>query len=66
MIFLLSTQSVLFQSPEALNDEKSSFEVTGVSSSPGSVDVPEWAVGDVWTYDAFFDVEDLISSGAPG
>ncbi|MEC7462194.1 MAG: hypothetical protein VX439_01980, partial [Candidatus Thermoplasmatota archaeon] len=66
LIFLLSTQLVLFQSPEALNDENSSFEVTGVRSSPGSIDVPEWAVGDLWTYDAFFDVEDLISSGAPG
>ena len=66
LIFLLSTQLVLFQTPEALNDENSSFGVTGIRSSPGSVDVPEWAVGDLWTYDAFFDVEDLISSGAPG
>ena len=66
LIFLLSTQLVLFEPSEALDDEDSSFHVMGVRSSTSSVDVPEWAVGDVWTYDAFFDVEDLISSGAPG
>ena len=49
--FLLSTQLVLFKL-EALNDENSSFGVT-LSLFPGSVDVPEWAVGDLWTYDAF-------------
>ena len=66
LIFLLSTQLVLFESHEALDDQESSFQVMGVRSSQGSVDVPEWAVGDVWTYDAFFDVQELISSGAPG
>ena len=54
------------QSPEPLDEVESSFNVLGVRNSQGSVDVPEWAVGDVWTYDAFFDVQDLIASGAPG
>ena len=66
LIFLLSTQLILFQPSVPLDEEESSFHVTGVRSSQGSVDVPEWAVGDVWTYDAFFDVQELISSGAPG
>ncbi len=66
LIFLLSTQLVFLQSIEPLEEEESSFKVMGVRSSQGSVDVPEWAVGDVWTYDAFFDVQELIASGAPG
>ena len=66
LIFLLSTQLVLFQAPEPLDDVESSLHVMGVRNSQGSVDVPEWAVGDVWTFDSFFDVQDLIASGAPG
>ncbi|MDP6857251.1 MAG: CARDB domain-containing protein, partial [Candidatus Thalassarchaeaceae archaeon] len=66
LIFLLSTQLVLFQAPEPLDDVESSLHVMGVRNSQGTVDVPEWAVGDVWTFDSFFDVQDLIASGAPG
>ena len=66
LIFLLSSQLALFQSPDPLDDIESSLHVMGVRNAQGSVDVPEWAVGDVWTYDAFFDVQELISSGAPG
>ena len=66
LIFILSTQLVMMQSPEPLDEVESSFNVLGVRNSQGSVDVPEWAVGDVWTYDAFFDVQELIASGAPG
>lgn len=63
LIFFLSTQLVMMETPEPLNEVESSFKVLGVRNSQGSVDVPEWAVGDVWTYDAFFDVQELIASG---
>ena len=65
-IFVASTTLIAWSPPQPLDEVEESLYVTGIRSGQGFVDVPEWAIGDTWTYDSFFDVQQLIASGAPG
>ncbi len=65
-ILVTSTTLIAWSPSQPLDEIDDGLNVVGLRSSQGVVDVPEWAIGDTWTYDAFFDVQDLIASGAPG
>ncbi|MBC88592.1 MAG: hypothetical protein CMB12_04870, partial [Euryarchaeota archaeon] len=65
-ILVTSTTLIAWGPSQPLDEIDDRLNVVGLRSGQGVVDVPEWAVGDTWTYDAFFDVQDLIASGAPG
>ena len=65
-LLIASTTLVAWAPPQPLDNVDENLNVVGLRSGQGVVDVPEWAIGDTWTYDSFFDVQPLIASGAPG
>ena len=58
-ILVTSTTLIAWGPSQPLDEIDDRLNVVGLRSGQGVVDVPEWAVGDTWTYDAFFDVQEF-------
>ena len=67
VLLLIFSILVPLSQPTAAPELESESSLNLVSTKSGTlIDVVDWRIGDVWIYDAEFDVEDLVVGGAPG